>query len=89
MGESESSADVVMDSVTPYSNWEQLDLNDNPSERFNCFITTAAGLLELDSVRKFEIKPYMTEYVRGIVSIKLMLLIYIYLCVFNHFFENI
>ncbi len=55
--------DVVMDSVTPYSNWELLNSNDNPNDRFNCFIMTAVGLLGFGSVRAFEENLNTTQYV--------------------------
>jgi hypothetical protein len=54
-----------MISVTSYSNWERLNTNDNPSDRFNCFINTAAGLLGLGSVREFQVRPNLSEYVRS------------------------
>jgi len=57
--------DVDMPSVTPYSNWELLNSNDNPNDRFNCFIMTAVGLLGFNSVRAFEEEPNTAEYVKS------------------------
>jgi hypothetical protein len=63
--------DVDMPSVTPYSNWEFLSPNDNPEDRCNCFIATAAGLMGLNSVHleAFERNTTITPYVRGIYNI--------------------
>ena len=62
------SDDVELPTVsnTPRSNWERLDPNDNPSNRFNCFITTAAGLLGLNSVKDFKTKTSYSPYMKGI-----------------------
>jgi hypothetical protein len=57
--------DQEMISVTPYSNWELLNPNDNPSDRFNCFIATAAGLLGLQSVKKFHVNSNLSEFVKS------------------------
>jgi len=67
--ENDANEDVEMASVTPFSNWERLNPNDNPSDRFNCFIATAAGLLELKSVKDFVITPNMSEFVKSMLCV--------------------
>lgn len=42
-----------MKTITSYSNWELLHINDNPNDGFNCYLLTAAGLLEYRSVTEF------------------------------------
>jgi hypothetical protein len=57
--------DKEMISVTPFSNWEGLEPNDNPSDRFSCFMVTAAGLLESKSVANFYLNPKLSEYAKS------------------------
>lgn len=57
--------DKEMISVTPFSNWEGLEPNDNPSDRFNCFMVTAAGLLELKSIANSYLNPKLSEYAKS------------------------
>jgi hypothetical protein len=61
----EQNEDIEM-SETSRSNWEYLRLNDDPDDRFNCFICTAAGLLSFHSVKEFSKIPNLSDFVRSL-----------------------
>jgi hypothetical protein len=60
--------DEEMDVDTSTSHWGLLNPNDNPNDRYNCFITTASGLLGKDTVKGYAIpaNSNYSQYIRGI-----------------------
>jgi len=54
-----------MASVTPYSNWELLNPNDNPNDRYNCVFATVAGLLGLKLIKELKNEPNLSQFTIG------------------------